>query len=85
MKKSSLLGIDSCAPSRLRYKGYESFPRDVYSTNGFGNFFLHLPFTMHGQLGLIDPQGPCIIWWTTALCRLGSSVRKGISARTIES
>ena len=33
----------------------------------FGNFLVHLPSSMQGELGLDTPQGPCIINFVTIL------------------
>ena len=35
------------------------------SVKSLGNFFVHLPPSMHGELGLATPQGPCIMNFVT--------------------
>ena len=48
-------------------------------------FFLHFPSSIHGDLGLARPQGPCIINVLMVLCNSQNFSSSGISADTMSS
>ena len=48
------------------------------------DFFVHFPYSIHGDLGLARPLGPCIINVVMVLCNTGN-FSSGISAHTMSS
>ena len=48
-------------------------------------FFVHFPSSIHGDLGLAKPHGPCIINMVMVLCNSGNSSSSGVSVHTMSS
>ena len=48
-------------------------------------FFVHFPSSIHVDLGLARPQGPCVISVLMVLSNSGNFSSSGISAQTMSS